>query len=99
MHDELIDDNTDPPTIRLIHEVSPNGDFVTILRDGDTWESVHYKMRKALDDRREQTREFFTLIVQSIMIHDVDEHEDLICNIEHGPLRKLKHLSGHLHYE
>ena len=52
LHEQLLHVSTDPPTIRLIREVSPNVEYVTILRDGDTWDNVHFKMRKALKDRK-----------------------------------------------
>ena len=88
----------DPQTIPLTHEVSPNGDVVTILRDGDTWESVHFKMRKALDDRREETRQFYELITTFLMNHDPIENKEFIWQLQ-GPLRLLKHLAGHLHFD
>ena len=42
------DDYSDP--LRLTHEVSVNGDYVTIMHR-DTWERVHFQMRSALHKR------------------------------------------------
>ena len=97
-HEKLKDDKIYPPTIS-IPEVSPNGDYVTILRDGDTWENAHYKMRKALEDRREKTREYFELMISFLFSADAVENKEFICDIYHGPLRILKHMLGQLHYE
>ncbi len=99
LHEKLKCEYDDPPTIPLRHEFPANGNFGTILREGDTWESVHFKMRKALDDRREETREFFELMIRFLMGDDADENDELISNNEHGPLRWLKYLCGRLRYE
>jgi len=99
LHEKLKYEYIDPPTFSLRHDVFANGKFETILREGDTWESVHFKMRKALNDRKQETRDFFELMISFLMGDDADENDELICNIEHGPLRFFKYMCGQLRYE
>ena len=99
LHEKLKYEYVDPPTIPLRHDVSANGIFEAILREGDTWESVHFKIRKALDGRKEETRDFFELMISFLMGDYADENDELIGNIVHGPLRLFKYLCGQLRYE
>ena len=63
-----------------------NGHYVTTLRDGgDTWESVHFKMRKALEDRKLLIHDFFESMIRFLITLDVMKNKDFIIEIEHGP--------------
>ncbi len=79
------------------HIADINGEFVIILRDGDTWESA-LTLRIAIDKRQKLTHDLFKDIIDFLLIRDVDKHEDFIKEIMHGPERLIKHLMGELHY-
>ena len=80
------------------HTTSIDGDFVTILRDGDTWESVQFSLRIAIHKRQKFTHDFFEDIIDFLLIRDVDKYEGFIREIMHGSKRLIKHMMGELHY-
>ena len=60
------DELHDPSEIRLKHGWQTEK-YVTTLRDGDTWESVHSEMRDALLNRHELTFDFFSEIINFLI--------------------------------
>ncbi len=83
MYQELQDDIHD--LVHLTHEVSVNGDFATTLRHGDIWESVHFKMRKALDLCLKLTLDFSDSMIDFLLTHDAIKNKEFVINLMHGP--------------
>ena len=75
-----------------------NGDYVTIMRHGDIGESVHFKMRKALEDRKLLTHDFLESMIRFLLTHYAIKNKDFIIEIEYGPKRLMLHLARHLFY-
>jgi hypothetical protein len=79
-------------------ELGVNGDFVTILRDGDTWEKLHSQMRKDFEEYGRAVLHFYNDIIDFLFADDAIKNKNFIIEIEHYPQRLILHVLWQLHY-